>query len=448
MCVKLRENILYLCGVNDGLYIESEFINGRVSVTDGPEYLDLSKATPLSSTGVSCNAYVSTIRKRRIFIKQLKYECIGKQQFRDAFLKEYELGRSLSHRCLPHYQDYYPDRYILTMDYVEGQTLAAMAASHDSWLYNPKNLRYIFSELVDVVDYLHRHNVVHCDIKADNVMITEDGHNVMLIDLGNAFAGWYNMLSGDSKLYNVDRDSKKKTTIDFHALAMLVDALGNAGLPVVGLGKFKAECLRDDVTTEDLRLALQPMKSKAPYYIGAATIGIALSLILWYIATLKTSVESISTKQSVSTRDTVVTVLQSPQPETSAQSESTPRVDYRAEIERGMAEQVKPLLDYITEITPMITAESTTDKQLQEFNMQASKLQMQVLKSASEEFGHKFPNVSATDIQIAVSTSKAFKDATEKCTRFTHDVTTEIMHRNPSLYSEEEIEAFNSQAAY
>lgn len=58
------------------------------------------------------------------------------------------------------------------MHYVEGNTLTDMIWEDDKWLHNERNLRRMFAELVDVLDYLHQNNVVHWDIKADNVMLT------------------------------------------------------------------------------------------------------------------------------------------------------------------------------------------------------------------------------------------------------------------------------------
>lgn len=141
---------------------------------------------PLKTTGSTCEAFSARFENRRVFVKRLKPEYADNPRYRSAFEKEYELGASLNHSSIPLYLRFLNGDTIV-MSYVEGATLYEMLRTDDPWLRQDANIEKLVGQLLNVLDYLHASDINHCDIKADNMMVTNRNRNLMLIDLDKAF---------------------------------------------------------------------------------------------------------------------------------------------------------------------------------------------------------------------------------------------------------------------
>jgi serine/threonine protein kinase len=68
----------------------------------------------------------------------------------------------------------------IVSEWIEGITLG-------EWLKNKQNInarRRVFMQILDALEYIHSLQLVHHDIKLDNIMVTTNGTNVKLIDFG------------------------------------------------------------------------------------------------------------------------------------------------------------------------------------------------------------------------------------------------------------------------
>ncbi len=241
-----------------------------------------SQLTQLPSSGSTCDTFTARRHNRTVFIKRLKPQLRSAACERAAFAKEFELGITLSHPSLPVYRDLADD--FIVIDYVDGLTLADMMAAGDPWLKDPANIRKMLRQLVEVVAYLHHRNVIHSDIKTDNVMLTHGTRNLMLIDLDKAYTYTHDSTAGAPSNYGLEPTDIGNPAIDFLGIARIVRRLAEAGYPTGRLGGFERMCRRPGITAEALLHDLDRRHLPAAVYWAAGLAAVALAsatLYLW-----------------------------------------------------------------------------------------------------------------------------------------------------------------------
>jgi serine/threonine protein phosphatase PrpC len=102
--------------------------------------------------------------------------------FFSRFQREEGIGMSLDHPSILHYWPVEEkSRPYIVMEYLEGQTLSRLLHIVKR-LPVPDALR-IASRICDALEYMHRRNVVHRDLKPQNIMICNDG-TMRIMDFG------------------------------------------------------------------------------------------------------------------------------------------------------------------------------------------------------------------------------------------------------------------------
>nr|MDE5745358.1 protein kinase [Paramuribaculum sp.] len=173
------------------------------------------------------------------------------------------------------------------MDYIDGMTLAEMIKRHDPWLTDERHIVKILRELVNVVDYLHRHNVVHCDIKPDNIMLTANGKNLVLVDFDKSYTDALNDTSGHPYKYGLPSEAKGRFAIDFRGMGMVVEKL-KANVPDFKFSRYRQfvkACYNQDVDCEILSSLLDytPSSRFRTKAIDVSVIVAAVILVVTYL---------------------------------------------------------------------------------------------------------------------------------------------------------------------
>lgn len=112
----------------------------------------------------------------------------GAATARERFFNEARIHAALRHPNIATLFEFLEEngRCCLVMEYVDGVMLAEEIARN---AIAPQRALQLFAPLVEAVGYLHRHQIVHRDIKSSNVKITAAGE-VKLLDFGIAQSGY------------------------------------------------------------------------------------------------------------------------------------------------------------------------------------------------------------------------------------------------------------------
>ena len=129
---------------------------------------------------------------RTVAIKMLHEGLTSDTEFLRRFHKEAHAAANLSHPNIVTVHDIGQDgrRYYIVMEYVEGWTLKELIRNYRQENDRPLHLDRTLDITIQVcagVGYAHRANLVHCDVKSQNVLVTRDGR-VKVTDFGIARA--------------------------------------------------------------------------------------------------------------------------------------------------------------------------------------------------------------------------------------------------------------------
>lgn len=173
--------------------ISSDFI---VPSDFSSEWRDLSLAHAHSRTLI----YTATRYGRRYLLKTLSPEIASLTDYRLQQEQEFQLAVQLVH---PNIAATYSLEEIsgvgrcIVQEWIDGVTLGEWLQTKPSRAAKER----VLNQLLDALEYIHGLQLVHHDLKADNILITRNGTNVKLIDFG--------LSAIDATLSSVNNDPKK-----------------------------------------------------------------------------------------------------------------------------------------------------------------------------------------------------------------------------------------------
>ena len=146
-------------------------------------------------------------------------------KYRQKFIEEAQILARLDHPNIVKVIDIFPENntaYIV-MPFVEGQTLQQIIDTKGKLEYETA-VNYI-AQLSEAVDYIHQRDILHRDIKPDNIIITPD-NKAVLIDFGSAREFIHNktqqhttiFTQGYAPLEQYSSHSKKGSFSDIYSL--------------------------------------------------------------------------------------------------------------------------------------------------------------------------------------------------------------------------------------
>src|SRR5438067_805771 len=135
--------------------------------------------------------------KREIAIKVLPPELSFRADIRQRFLREAETAAQLNHpNIVPIYTVEERDNLVyFVMAYIKGDNLGQRLQQHGPM--PPVEVRRVLREVAEALAFAHHRNVIHRDIKPDNILLDSESGRAMVTDFGIARALTD---SGDSRL--------------------------------------------------------------------------------------------------------------------------------------------------------------------------------------------------------------------------------------------------------
>ncbi|MFT4413517.1 Stk1 family PASTA domain-containing Ser/Thr kinase [Fredinandcohnia humi] len=139
--------------------------------------------------GGMANVYLARdmILERDVAIKILRLDFSNDEEFIKRFRREAHAATSLVHPNIVSIYDVgeEEDIYYIVMEYVPGQTLKQYIQRHAP--LHPREVLNIMQQLTSAISHAHQNQIVHRDIKPQNILIDHDG-TVKVTDFGIAVA--------------------------------------------------------------------------------------------------------------------------------------------------------------------------------------------------------------------------------------------------------------------
>lgn len=181
----------------------------------------LKDAICIPTNGATSDTYLVRYKGQRCFKKKLKKEFQNNPRYVAAYQKEYQLGKQLDHPHIVKYVDV--DDTSIYMEYIDGLTLTDFLQDNPKWFQQKAHVNRFLKEVTGALKYMHERQILHMDLKPDNIMMTYIGHSVKIIDLGFSYSDSYDSTSGKTASYAKPDKETLNEQNDMYALAKVLE---------------------------------------------------------------------------------------------------------------------------------------------------------------------------------------------------------------------------------
>ena len=121
---------------------------------------------------------------RKVIVKALKERYANDAKCRAMLHEEYDLTSLLDHRFIRKTIDFVNIDGLgdcIVFEYIEGKSLAEHVRVGT---LSEKQVKNVLIDVCDALSYIHRNQVVHCNLKPENIIVTANDYRAKIIDLG------------------------------------------------------------------------------------------------------------------------------------------------------------------------------------------------------------------------------------------------------------------------
>ena len=201
---------------DDSGFFNKDFLNEKDLMKDSC----FSHFEAFYSSSESPFRLIKARKNGRVFIlKTLKEEVRETDLYRRILYKEFEISYRLGDHpyirrtlCWEHIEPY---GVCIVMEYVNGIVLSDFL-SRASFVLTFDDVYRILDELCFALAFLHANQIIHSDLKLQNIILTRYGYHVKLIDFGYADCADYTVLKnlGGTEAYSAPEKTDPKANLD------------------------------------------------------------------------------------------------------------------------------------------------------------------------------------------------------------------------------------------
>ena len=155
-------------------------------------FQQIEKLTHIGEGGTS-ECYRVMIGGKLFFMKRLHPEYANNPKYRLIIEKEYKIGKSIDSPYTPEYISFNNDErgaYIL-MEYINGASIEEKLNCNPEYFCSKENLYKLILQLLESLEMLHNKKILHLDLTPHNIMLTQVGNDVKIIDFGFCMSDSY-----------------------------------------------------------------------------------------------------------------------------------------------------------------------------------------------------------------------------------------------------------------
>ena len=263
--------------------MEESFTSGTFGeISGGLSKFHDYRRVPFEGAGYSV-LYTVISGERKLFLKALNQEQGSSAENLARLYREYKLlerlyGNEHVVRCIGWREDAQIGPCIV-MEYVDGETLADYLKASPSH----REKKRVLNELLDAMSFIHNHQVVHNDLKLENILVTRNGHNVKLIDFGYADSDSHlDKATGGTKAFAAPELVQQETTdvtSDIYSLGFVIKALFPRRYGGVVRKCQRKEASRRYRNAEEVRRALH---SRDVFARVVLFLALVVPLLVWF----------------------------------------------------------------------------------------------------------------------------------------------------------------------
>ena len=225
----------------------------------------------MDTQGATCDTFRVKLYGKLHFLKRLKPEYAGDIRYQEALRKEFETGYRLEHPNLVRYLSL--DKDGILMEYVDGETLSQRLSKNTDYFKQRKNTDKLVRQLLSVLQYLHSHQVLHLDLKPDNILLTHINDDVKLIDLGFCYTDTFADTQGHTNAFAAPEQlagEKVDVCSDIYAFGKILELLPDHSIYNKVITRCTAEYPEDRY--QSVEEILHAINHQRRYFLWVATI--------------------------------------------------------------------------------------------------------------------------------------------------------------------------------